>query len=116
MSYILPYEKIGNNARLQLEGICYSIEKFSQQHKYNFFDTLTFVMAKSGYCKYNYIPVDNDDLFYLSQKSIKYMKVYALRPEQFIQSLLNLYEQIKISGYKIDVNQTQLQEDYLHDS
>lgn len=69
-------------------------------------------MAKAGYIKHNYIPNDNDDLFLLSQLCVKYMRTYQIRPEQFIQSVLNIYDHCKKHGYTIDISQQRLKEEY----
>lgn len=99
-------------ARKELEHIIIRLEKYAQDTKYNFVDCVSFLMAKTGYKKYYYIPVDNDELFEISQKSIAYMKKYALKPEQFINVLLNLHEQCKNFGYTIDTAQTTIKEEY----
>ena len=112
MKAITPHEQIAENSRKEIERIVKLFSDYSNEHKYLFCDILTFAMAKGGYIKYNYIPNDNETLFQFSQLCINYMRKYAIRPDRFIQIVLNTYDYCKIHGYSIDITQTTLKENY----
>jgi hypothetical protein len=103
-----PQEKIGMNSRKEIERLTFLTSQYAKDCKISFLDAISHIMEKAGYKKHNYIPCDNDNLFTITQLSIKYMRVYAIRPEQFIQTLLNSYEYCNKYGYSFDITQTQL--------
>lgn len=108
MKALTPHEQIATKSRKEIERISFLIEKFSKDCKLDFQSGFQVVMAKAGYIKYNYLPCDNEDLFFVSQLCIKYMRIYAIRELQFTQIVLNTYDYCKINGYSIDVEQTTL--------
>jgi len=108
--FLTNQEKIGNNSRMQIERITFLTSQYAKDCKITFLDATAHIMEKAGYKKHNYILCDNDNLFAITQLSIKYMRTYSIRPEQFIQTLLNSYEYCSKFGYTFDVAQTQLKD------
>ena len=106
--YKTLHEKIGENSRKEIERITFLLDKYCKELNYSFDSGVSYLMAEVGYRKYNYIPKNKDDLFIVGQLSIKYMRVYAIRPEIFIQTLMNCHDYCIKSGYSIDTEQKTL--------
>ena len=103
-----PHEKIGESSRKEIERITFLLSNYCKELNYTFYDGLSYLMAEIGYKKYNYIPNNKEDLFIIGQLSIKYMKKYSIKSEQFIQTITNCYDYCIQYGYSIDTNQTTL--------
>ena len=71
-------------------------------------ETIGYIMQKAGYAKCIYIPYDNDDLYTLTKLSLRYMRRYGIRPEEFIYRLKGNYDYCMQNGYVIDVTQKTL--------
>jgi hypothetical protein len=103
------HEKMGENSRKEIERITFLLVKYTKGLNYDFLDGISYVMAEIGYKKHNYIPKNKDDLFIIGQLSIKYMKIYGMKPEQFIKTLIDCRDYCIKYGYSIDTEQKTLQ-------
>ena len=104
-------EKSIQESREEIERICFDLSKYSSEYNIRFVDGVTYIMAKGGYLKCHYIPIDNDELSVITKKAMRYMRKYAIKPEEFIQSLLNCYNYCSKFGYSKDIYQTVLKLD-----
>jgi hypothetical protein len=107
--YKTLHEKIAQNSRTEIERITFLLDKYTKELHYSFEDGVSYLMAEIGYKKYNYIPKNKEDLFIIGQLSIKYMRVYAIRTERFIQTLIECRDYCVLHGYSVDIAQRTLQ-------
>lgn len=102
------HEKIARKSRIEIERITFLLNKYSNDCKCSFEDSLSFTMGEMGYRKINYILCQKEDIFIISQLSAKYMKVYGIHYERFVQSVFECYDYCSKSGYSSNVNQATL--------
>ena len=113
MAYQTLHEKIAQKSRTEIERITFLLNKYSKDCRFTFIDGLSYLMGECGYRKINYNPCEKnkDDLFLITQLSIKYMKVYAVGPERFIQTVLECWDYCNKNGYSSECSQTTLKLD-----
>ena len=102
-------QKIVSEAEKEIERISFLSSQFMKDNKLSIDETVGYIMQKGGYAKSIYIPYDTDNLFILTQLSLRYMRKYNIRPEEFINRLKGNYEYCLKCGYAIDVNQKTLE-------
>ena len=104
--YSEQIQKINSEHVKEQEQIIFQLSKYCEKNRICFEEGVSFVMTQLGYTKNKgyYFP-NPEEISVITQKSLQYMRKYGLRPESYIQSLMNGYSRVCHSGYVIDIAQ-----------
>lgn len=97
----------------ELERIVYLTDLFCKEHKLIIEEGIGYIMEHCGYKKCNYIPsqYNGTDLLQLGTLTLRYMRKYMIRPEQFIYKFMENYLYCKKNGYHYEISQKTLDGD-----
>lgn len=102
-----------SQSQKEFERIVYLTDLFCKDKKLIIEEGISYILENIGYKKCNYIPsqIAGDDLIQIGTLSLRYMRKYMIRPEQFIHKFYEVYNYCQKNGYHRETSQKTLDGD-----